>query len=110
VPPETDLNHYFEIMNNRGEQLEKHEVLKANLMSVLNPDDQNVFATIWDACSDMNRYAVASFKKEDRDKLFFKDKELNIKYFDVFKSFDDIKKVMSIKSSSENISSDHQEN
>lgn len=25
VPADTDLNHYFEIMNNRGEQLEKHE-------------------------------------------------------------------------------------
>ncbi|MGC7589918.1 DUF262 domain-containing protein [Bisgaard Taxon 46] len=109
VPPETDLNHYFEIMNNRGEQLEKHEVLKSSLMSVLNLDDQNVFATIWDACSDMNRYAVASFKKSDRDKLFFKDKELNITYFDAFKSFDEIKSVMS-KSSSENTNSVHQEN
>lgn len=29
VPEDTDLNHYFEVMNNRGEQLEKHEVLKA---------------------------------------------------------------------------------
>ena len=32
VPADTDLNHYFEIMNNRGEQLEKHEVLKARMM------------------------------------------------------------------------------
>ena len=35
VPADTDLNHYFEIMNNRGEQLEKHEVLKAILMEHL---------------------------------------------------------------------------
>ena len=34
VPQDTDLNHYFEIMNNRGEQLEKHDVIKADLMSV----------------------------------------------------------------------------
>ena len=27
VPQDTQLNHYFEIMNTRGEQLEKHEVL-----------------------------------------------------------------------------------
>ncbi|MTG04825.1 DUF262 domain-containing protein, partial [Klebsiella pneumoniae] len=26
VPKDTDLNHFFEAMNNRGEQLEKHEV------------------------------------------------------------------------------------
>jgi uncharacterized protein with ParB-like and HNH nuclease domain len=36
VPPQTDLNHYFEIMNNRGEQLEKHEVLKARLLESFN--------------------------------------------------------------------------
>jgi hypothetical protein len=36
VPERTDLNHYFEIMNNRGEQLEKHEVLKSKLMDVLD--------------------------------------------------------------------------
>ncbi|MEE1210468.1 MAG: DUF262 domain-containing protein, partial [Parafannyhessea umbonata] len=29
VPEGTDLNHYFEIMNTRGEQLEQHEILKA---------------------------------------------------------------------------------
>ena len=36
VPAKTDLNHYFEIMNNRGEQLEKQEVLKARLMDRFN--------------------------------------------------------------------------
>ena len=37
------LNHYFEIMNNRGEQLEKHEVLKSRLLEILNriPDAWN---------------------------------------------------------------------
>ena len=35
VPHDTDLNHYFEIMNSRGEQLEKHEIIKAHCMSVL---------------------------------------------------------------------------
>jgi hypothetical protein len=58
VPRDTDLNHYFEIMNNRGEQLEKHEVLKARLMSELkNNNERNTFASVWDACSEMGRYA-----------------------------------------------------
>ena len=35
LPPNTDLNHYFEIMNTRGEQLEKHEILKARLLKKL---------------------------------------------------------------------------
>lgn len=62
VPEDTDLNHYFEIMNNRGEQLEKHEVLKARLMEKLDSDDdKKLFALIWDACSDMSVYAIKRF-------------------------------------------------
>ncbi|MCW9698161.1 MULTISPECIES: DUF262 domain-containing protein [unclassified Avibacterium] len=81
VPPKTDLNHYFEIMNTRGEQLEKHEILKARLMSrlaELSKDDANTvgfqaaFAKIWDACSDMNRYVVMGFKPEIRKQIFGK--------------------------------------
>ena len=34
VPEDTDLNHYFEIMNTRGEQLEKHEILKAIVLMI----------------------------------------------------------------------------
>ena len=57
LPKETELNHYFEIMNNRGEQLEKHEILKALLMNVLKDDkDREVFAQIWEACSFMGNY------------------------------------------------------
>ena len=29
VPKDIDLNHYFEVMNSRGEQLEKHEIVKS---------------------------------------------------------------------------------
>jgi len=68
VPEGTDLNHYFEIMNTRGEQLEKHEILKARLMKVLpTPIEQSLFAKIWDACSDMSRYVVMGFDSELRE-------------------------------------------
>jgi hypothetical protein len=71
VPEGTDLNHYFEIMNNRGEQLEKHEVLKARFMSSLKGDkERNAFAMIWDACADMNRCVVMGFDSEKRKQLF----------------------------------------
>lgn len=67
-----DLNQYFERMNNRGEQLEQHEVIKAKLMSKLKDDnDRAVFSAIWNACSDMSRYAVSSFEPKLRDALFF---------------------------------------
>lgn len=61
VPENTDLNHYFEIMNNRGEQLEKHEILKARLMNILQEEKRSLFALIWDACSDMSKYAIKHF-------------------------------------------------
>ena len=74
VPENTDLNHYFEIMNSRGEQLEKHEILKARLMEKLSEGiEQSLFAKIWDACSDMSRYAVMGFDSELRELIFGND-------------------------------------
>lgn len=72
VPEETDLNHYFEIMNNRGEQLEKHEILKANMLEVLSDDPALTYAfnTIWESCSDMERYVQYGFSTKERDLVF----------------------------------------
>ncbi len=57
VPRDIDLNHYFEIMNSRGEQLEKHEIIKARLMSALVEEkDKMLFSYIWDCCSEMGVY------------------------------------------------------
>jgi uncharacterized protein with ParB-like and HNH nuclease domain len=72
VPKDTDLNHYFEIMNTRGEQLEKHEILKAKLMQLLSNDKKAsfVFNKVWEACSDMERYLQYGFSTAERDKIF----------------------------------------
>lgn len=78
VPDDTDLNHYFEIMNSRGEQLEKHEVLKAKLMEVLDkePDpvikasSQHTLHMVWEACSNMEKYLQSGFPPKLRDALF----------------------------------------
>lgn len=72
VPDHTDLNHYFEIMNTRGEQLEQSDVLKARLMSELqgNKSEQEVFAEIWDACRDMSGYVQMHFTPAMRGQLF----------------------------------------
>lgn len=57
VPKDIDLNHYFEIMNSRGEQLEKHEIIKARLIEKLgNDEDKQKFNLLWESCSDMNVY------------------------------------------------------
>ncbi|MDX7596749.1 DUF262 domain-containing protein [Aeromonas caviae] len=79
VPKDTDLNHFFEAMNNRGEQLEKHEVIKAKLMAVLNekiPEEEtrrkSIYALtrVWDACANMERYIQYGFTPEERHRLF----------------------------------------
>ncbi len=57
VPKDVDLNHYFEIMNSRGEQLEKHEIVKARLIEKLTSDgDKDKFNQLWEFCSHMNVY------------------------------------------------------
>lgn len=75
VPDHTDLNHYFEIMNTRGEQLEQSDVLKARLMSELqgNKKVQDAFSTIWDACRDMSGYVQMHFTPTMRVELFGRD-------------------------------------
>lgn len=68
VPKDIDLNHYFEIMNSRGEQLEKHEIIKARMLSKLG-DDGVVFSKIWESCSKMSEYIQQSFPNE-RNNIF----------------------------------------
>lgn len=70
VPRDTELNHYFEIMNSRGEQLEKHEVLKANLMNSLDEKCHFLFNEIWEACSSLNSYVQMNFKTSIRNLIF----------------------------------------
>lgn len=75
VPDDTDLNHYFEIMNNRGEQLEKHEILKSYCLQALKEEDRFAFNYIWEACSNMEEYVQIQFRKEERHKIFGSQKD-----------------------------------
>ena len=90
VPQNIDLNHYFEIMNTRGEQLELHEIAKAKLLEVLESDhDKDVAALIWEKCSDMNSYVQMNFNVDVRRKIFTEDwssLSQSIKNFDSIKS------------------------
>ncbi|OBV28859.1 hypothetical protein BKN38_07500 [Helicobacter sp. CLO-3] len=64
----TDLNRFFVRMNNRGKQLEKHEILKARLLDKIRKsngegqenNEWHIYAKIWDICSDMNKYIFKS--------------------------------------------------
>lgn len=52
----TDLNRFFIRMNNRGKQLEKHEILKARLLKNISDKERILYAHIWDICSQMDNY------------------------------------------------------
>lgn len=80
VPEDTDLNHYFEIMNSRGEQLEKHEVLKAKCLEVLDESDRYAFSLIWEACSNMEKYVQYGFSTTQRDAIFGNDNSKGLKW------------------------------
>lgn len=81
VPKNTDVTHYFEVMNNRGEQLEKHEIVKADLLSAVqkNEHDMAIIQKVWLACSDMSRYAQTGFSVAER-KLIFENNCEGFKY------------------------------
>ena len=52
VPKDVDLNHYFEVMNSRGEQLEKHEIVKSTLSQYIkDKKEMATFSRVWEACS-----------------------------------------------------------
>lgn len=71
LPDDTDVASYFEIMNNRGEQLNAHEVVKAMMMAKIeNKGQQREFAKIWDACSQIDIPIQRLFSAEDRRKYF----------------------------------------
>lgn len=62
VPKDVDLNHYFEVMNSRGEQLEKHEIVKSILSQHLkNKKEMTTFNHVWEACCEMNVYIQQVF-------------------------------------------------
>lgn len=64
VPAHTDLNKLFEVINNRGVQLQHHEILKAKMLAFLSNDsgDRDRHATLWDACSHMGNYVEKNLR------------------------------------------------
>ena len=60
VPRETDLNKLFEVINNRGVQLQHHEILKARMLDALTEVERGAFAIMWETCADMENFIERS--------------------------------------------------
>jgi len=70
VPKKTDLNHYFEIMNNRGEQLTEVELIRAKFYSKIygnNQEQAKIFKQVWDSVASMENYFEVEFKYNNAD-------------------------------------------
>jgi hypothetical protein len=63
VPFTIDENKLFEATNNRGEQLQQHEILKSKLLKRLPANDRPKYAQIWEACSIMDEYIERNIKE-----------------------------------------------
>ena len=70
LPEDLNLNLYFERFNSRGEQLEAHEILKAQMMSKFGEDQEMAqkFARIWDACAEFDKPVINAFTKKAKKK------------------------------------------
>ena len=80
VPDHTDLNKLFEVINNRGMQLQHHEILKAKLLENINPQEREAYALLWDACANMNGYVERHLKATTKlDTVSLYDKKLDFK-------------------------------
>lgn len=95
VPEKIDLNHYFEVMNTRGEQLEAHEIVKSYMLAKLEESkDKAIASRIWEACSDMSSYVQMNFDINLRNMIF--DSDWN-DFCNEIKSFDAIVKKIEEK-------------
>ena len=78
LPEDLDLNLYFERFNSRGEQLEAHEILKAQMMAKFGTDQEMAqkFARIWDACAEFDKPVASQFKMRRKRADDFQEREL----------------------------------
>lgn len=102
LPDGIDIVKYFEVMNNRGRQLEKHQILKAKLLEQISSteeskkcithDDKINYAKIWDYCSNMSIYIEDSIYYGDLDS---KEREIDGKVREPITKFLDNKEIPS---------------
>lgn len=63
MPAGIDENRLFEVLNNRGVQLQHHEIIKSKLIQHIADDERRKYAQIWDACSIMDNYIEKNIKE-----------------------------------------------
>lgn len=62
--PHADKERFFDTMNSRGVQLEKHEILKALMLNGLGSKQLAAYGKAWDLCADIDDYIPGTFQSE----------------------------------------------
>lgn len=104
VPKEADLNKLFEVLNNRGVQLEHHQILKAKMLEICNKGIDTLesgtehYAILWDSCSGMNEFIEKGFQDASGKRLtelhsYDKDKSGYDIYRDAKRVLSDLQKL-----------------
>lgn len=75
MPQDTDVASYFEIMNNTGDQLRKHEIVKSLILASAEKRGASIaemesLAIVWDACSQMDLRIQETIAANKRTLLF----------------------------------------
>ncbi len=74
VPKDTNLNHYFEIMNSRGAQLEAHEIILSELMGYLTDErEKEALGLIWGAIGTFDGYLQMGIMKRIWNRMYYGD-------------------------------------
>jgi len=63
MPAGIDENRLFEVLNNRGVQLQHHEIIKSKLIQFISDEGKRKYAQIWEACSVMDDYIEKNIKE-----------------------------------------------
>ncbi len=62
MPSYIDENRLFEVLNNRGVQLQHHEIIKSKLIEFVPENERRKYAQVWEACSIMDNYIEKNIK------------------------------------------------
>lgn len=63
-PKSMDLNKIFEVINNRGVQLQHHEILKARLLQHIRISaERDRYAALWESCAYMDDYVERNLRR-----------------------------------------------
>lgn len=84
APDKTDLNKLFSTINSAGVQLEQTDIVKANLLNLI--DEKVMFGKIWEACENMDDYFERNVRKSFPNSPWKNKTELDLSNFTKFSS------------------------